>query len=382
MSTLAGALGRGLAGYAANRERSDQRDRDIEQQQRAEARQAMLDERQRVQMEAQAQAMKEQRERQAMMDDRMREQDRNEALDRGLRDTEPTRQMGTLMSGAAELGSGMGGPMGASLGALRSAGNVNTEAASGPQYRVGGKSMSRSALSRAQQTANAQAQQRRGERMADNEFTMQRDVQNNEQTIARDKQNQAFQMRRDANNNAAQLAAVTARAAAQPPRAALPTEGERKAAALYSVAQQGGETLEKLLVQPGADGKPVMRGAPSWMDRAKQKVGMDVGNVVTSDQQRQVTQAGLQLSDMWLRYTSGAAVPETEVARFAQTFTPLPGDDPKTLSQKMEARGRILSALKGAAGRALVVPPDAGTEPDMNDAGFREFLRLRREDEL
>ena len=170
MSTFAGALGRGLAGFAANRERSDARDRDIEQQQRAEARQAMLDERQRVQMEAQAQAMKEQRERQARMDVRQGEQDRNAAIDDGLRDTEPTRQMGTLMSGAAELGGSMGGPMGAALGALRSAGSVNTEAASGPQYSVGGKSMSRAALSMAQQTANARAAEQRGEKLADREW--------------------------------------------------------------------------------------------------------------------------------------------------------------------------------------------------------------------
>ena len=70
MATFAGALGRGLAGYAANRERADARDADLAQQQRAEARQAMLDERQRVQMEAQAQAMKEQRERQSALDQR------------------------------------------------------------------------------------------------------------------------------------------------------------------------------------------------------------------------------------------------------------------------------------------------------------------------
>jgi hypothetical protein len=159
-----------LAGYAQNRERSDARDRDIEQQQRAEARQAMLDERQRVQMEAQAQSMKEQRERQQRMDERQGEQDRNAALDDGLRDTEPTRQGGALMRGAAELGASMGGGMGATMGALGSYGKIATDAANGPQYSVGGKSMSRAALSMAQQTANAKAAERNTERTQDREW--------------------------------------------------------------------------------------------------------------------------------------------------------------------------------------------------------------------
>lgn len=382
MATFAGALGRGLAGYAANRERSDARDRDIEQQQRAEARQAMLDERQRVQMEAQAQAMKEQRERNAAEDVRRGEMDQRDNFERGYRTQGDTRREAGAVREAAPSLSGMG-PNGAlmSMGAATMATGLDRRASEAPAFTMGGKPMVKSAMSLAERTADAQVKERNRERTQDYERQDARDVRQNAQTIARDRESRAFTAGENAKNRNATMAGITARAAVQPPRAALPTEGERKAAALYSVAQQGAETLEKLLVQTGADGKPSMRGAPSWMERAKQKVGMDVGNVVTSDQQRQVTQAGLQLSDMWLRYTSGAAVPESEVFRFAQTFTPLPGDDPTTLKQKMEARGRILSALKGAAGRALVVPPEAGTEPDMNDPGFRAFLQQRREDE-
>jgi hypothetical protein len=179
MSTLAGALGRGLAGYAANRERAMAREEELAQQRRAEARQAMLDERQRVQMEAQAQAMKEQRERQAMLDDRMREQDRNTAIDSGLRDTEPTRMMGTLMSGAADLGGTMGGGMGATMGAVGSYGRAAQAAAESPtQYSVGGKPMVKAAESLADRTARMSAQQRLGERMTDREADAARDAQN------------------------------------------------------------------------------------------------------------------------------------------------------------------------------------------------------------
>lgn len=381
MSTLAGALGRGLAGYAANRERSDARDREIEQQQRAEARQAERDKQADIMMRLQMESIRAGMERNAREDTRQAEGDRNTAIDNGLRDTEPTRQMGALMSGAAELGSTMGGGMGAPMGALGGYGRAAQAAVNDPTQRtVGGRPMVKAAESLAERTARMSAQQRLGERMAGQEFDLNRDRQNATQQTDRDTRQNAFMAGENAKNRAATLRAATTRAS-QPSRVGLPTEGERKAAALYSVAQQGAETLEGLLTQTGADGTPVMRGAPSLVDRVKQSVGMGVGNVVTSDQQRQVTQAALQLSDMWLRYTSGANAPETEVQRFALTFTPLPGDDPTTLTQKRNARARILSALKGAAGRALVVPPDAGTEPDMNDPGFREYLRLRREEE-
>ena len=378
MSTLAGALGRGLAGYAANRERLDQRDREIEQQQRAEARQKERDRQADIMMQLQMESIRAGMARNTREDARQAEGDRNTAIDNGLRDTEPTRQMGTLMAGAADVSVGSTGQM---LGAMGSYGRAAQAAVNDPTQRtVGGRPMVKAAESLAERTARMSAQQRLGERMAGQEFDLNRDRQNATQQTERDTRQNTFTAGENAKNRAATLSAATLRSQ-QVARAARPTEGERKAAALYSVAKQGAETLEALLAPPGADGKPVMRGAPSWTDRAKQSVGMGVGNVITSDQQRQVTQAALQLSDMWLRYTSGANSPEPEVQRFALTFTPVPGDDPTTLTQKRNARARILSALKGAAGRALVVPPEAGTEPDLNDPGFREYLQRRREEE-
>jgi hypothetical protein len=135
--------------------------------------------------------MKEERERRQRMDERQGEQDRNAALDDGLRDTEPTRQMGTLMSGAAELGGTMGGGMGATMGALGSYGKIATEAASGPQYSVGGKSMSRAALSMAQQTANARAAEQRGEKLADREWQATEQQRRENREDVRDARNRA-----------------------------------------------------------------------------------------------------------------------------------------------------------------------------------------------
>lgn len=170
----------------------------------------------------------------------------------------------------------------------------------------------------------------------------------------------------------------------QPQRQQLPTEGERKAAALFGVAQQGYETLEGLLTG-GVDpktGERQYKAAPSLTDRMKQSVGMGVGNVITSNQQRQMSQAAQQMADMWLRYTSGAAVPETEVQRFALTFTPLPGDDPQTLQQKAAARKRMIGALQQAAGRALNTPGRAGTQPSvpelMNDRPPLDTFEVNR----
>lgn len=138
-------------------------------------------------------------------------------------------------------------------------------------------------------------------------------------------------------------------------RASIPTEGERKASAFYTSGKQGYETLENVL----ASGK----GVPSWWARQAAKVGMGAGNVITNDEYRQMRQSALQLSDAWLRYTSGAAVPEQEVERFAAQFIPEPGDDEKTLQQKSESRKSIMLALKRATGRAL--PPEMEQQDDI-----------------
>jgi hypothetical protein len=106
--------------------------------------------------------------------------------------------------------------------------------------------------------------------------------------------------------------------------------------------------------------------APGWLDRQKAKVGMDVGNVLTPDKYQQLQQYALQLSDAWLRFTSGAAVPESEVARFAKAFTPLPGDSPASLTQKAKAREKMIQAMRQGAGRSV---PDAAanTAASIND---------------
>lgn len=141
-----------------------------------------------------------------------------------------------------------------------------------------------------------------------------------------------------------------------PVRQTLPTEGERKASALLTTGEQAYKTLEHLL----AGGKKT----PSWTDQTLAKVGMGAGNMMTGDENRRMRQAALQLSDAWLRYTSGAAVPESEVERFAAQFIPTAGDDDGTLGQKAMARRTIIHALRQGAGRAAAPKAPAVPFPE------------------
>lgn len=148
-----------------------------------------------------------------------------------------------------------------------------------------------------------------------------------------------------------------------PTRAQLPTEGERKAAAFYKSGEYGYTALERIIAgddpaTPQVEtGKP--KPVPGFFASARQRIGMGVGNVMTNDQVRQMRQAGLMLSDAWLRYTSGAAVPEQEVERFRDSFLPQPGDDPGTLALKSGARKVIIDAIRSGASRALDKAEDA-----------------------
>ena len=136
----------------------------------------------------------------------------------------------------------------------------------------------------------------------------------------------------------------------KPDKPSVPTEGERRAAAMYKVGKKGFDTLESVL------GKG--KGVPGWTPQQLSKAGFGVGNVMTDSEFRQMRQAARLLSDAWLRYTSGAAVPESEVVRFAEGFIPQAGDDPVTLAQKREARQTMIDALKVAAGRGLAEYPE------------------------
>lgn len=143
------------------------------------------------------------------------------------------------------------------------------------------------------------------------------------------------------------LAAMSLQGGAQPKA----TEGERKAAALLSQAN---------------DAFTAIRGyAPSIRAQQLARVPV-VGNMMAghADPEGQAAnQAGFQFSEAYLRYVSGAAVPETEVRRYMMTFLPQPGDSPQTVERKKSAQLTILNSLRIGAG------PLAAGQPDLTQAG-------------
>lgn len=122
-----------------------------------------------------------------------------------------------------------------------------------------------------------------------------------------------------------------------------------------TVAQQKAGTF--LTMAEDAAQKLDQYGAPSLRDVVASRTPL-IGNAMMTGEGQMRDQAAYQLADAWLRFTSGAAVPETEVERYARTFTPRLGDTEETLRTKSAARQKILEALRGAAGMAAVGEAD------------------------
>lgn len=334
-----------------------QRGREQQDYERSQAEQARADRiaQQQQQMQMQADERKYQRERDAAvdarqraMDDRQTQGDLRNAYESGYDPLPQVQAQGqrltdtwTPQTPSDMDGSGIGS-------ALQMAGQTLRGAK--PVYSVGGTPLAKTRMSAAEQAREDQQQQARDLRASQERIQLQ--IATEALQGRRDMQTQAQQDRKE-------IQGMIQAGRRQPsPRASLPTEGERKASAFYISGKQGYDTMEALLANDPATGKP--RAVPSWTGRQMAKVGMGAGNVLTNDQTRQLRQAANQMADAWLRYTSGAAVPEQEVERFGQSFIPEPGDDPVTLKQKADARRTIMEALRSAGGRAL---PSAPTSP-------------------
>ena len=138
------------------------------------------------------------------------------------------------------------------------------------------------------------------------------------------------------------------------------TDAQKKANALLMMAQQaqegldgkeGSQTLAEAVEAP-QDKKQRKLGdyTPSWLTQQGSRLPFGVGNYVAPEKLQQQQQYAMQLSDAWLRYTSGAAVPEQEVTRFAQTFIPQAGDTEAKKAQKKAARRMIIEAMRTGVG--------------------------------
>ena len=71
-----------------------------------------------------------------------------------------------------------------------------------------------------------------------------------------------------------------------------------------------------------------------------------IGNMITPADYQAYKQSAMEWITGLLRLDSGAAVPETEFARYFKTYFPQPGDDLKTIQQKTESRQRAVASLE------------------------------------
>jgi hypothetical protein len=148
------------------------------------------------------------------------------------------------------------------------------------------------------------------------------------------------------------------------------TEGERKASAFLTQAEAASKIIDEVI----SGGKKV----PTLMERTASGIFPSATPYVSSKEYERMERAGLRLADAWLRFTSGAAVPEPEVRRQAMAFMPQPGEGEQTLRDKQEARQLIIESLQQAAGRArpkTAVPPDTDRSGATNRPPLSSFLR-------
>lgn len=123
-----------------------------------------------------------------------------------------------------------------------------------------------------------------------------------------------------------------------------PSESERRAGALYAVANDAIPILDSA-------------GAPGYWDTLSRRAG---GQALVSTHQQVVNQAALQLSAAYLYTVSGATASPEEVEKTAQTFVPQVGDSDAVLARKASARKIAVGAIRTMAGRA--VPPTEGQQ--------------------
>lgn len=109
--------------------------------------------------------------------------------------------------------------------------------------------------------------------------------------------------------------------------------------------------------------------------------GSTLFNAMKSSERKQLEQAAHNFITAVLRKESGAAIPPEEIQAEYKKYIPQPGDDPKTIAQKSQARKQAIENLKGAAGGAMgiiqeaeYIPPDetaetGGGKPPWEDYG-------------
>lgn len=125
------------------------------------------------------------------------------------------------------------------------------------------------------------------------------------------------------------------------------TEGQSTGTLQFSLANQANNALGEL--------DTVLTSVPDYI---ASQFGT-AGNFMKSPEYQKAEQSATVMAEQYLRALTGAAAPDAEVKRTAQSIMPQPGDGPEVIAQKRATRQAIIEALRIKAG------PGAGrvTEP-------------------
>lgn len=130
-----------------------------------------------------------------------------------------------------------------------------------------------------------------------------------------------------------------------------PTETQRKAGGFLQRMEAASPVLDEM-------------NAPSYIDYTAATTGGLANLIASPKTQSEISAAREWISGM-LRYESGAAVPDTEFARYFSTYFPVPGDDESVVAQKKAARRRAEDSIRTGAGPVAggsLPPPPPGFE--------------------
>jgi hypothetical protein len=142
----------------------------------------------------------------------------------------------------------------------------------------------------------------------------------------------------------------------------MPTEGERRAGALYTVGENAYTDLT-------AD-----FGTPTFKDWLGGKVPLGLGQSWISSTQQRRNQAGADFYRSYLYIVSGATVNPGEAMEQALIIIPQLGDSPEVVKQKLHGLEVKQEAMRQAMGRAA---GGAKPKPPPTAGNFDDFLTPR-----
>ena len=135
------------------------------------------------------------------------------------------------------------------------------------------------------------------------------------------------------------------------------------------------ESTAALFADRMSQSAPVLDALPPPSIGAAARAGLPgVGNILTSDQNRQFLQAERNFITAVLRRESGAAISESEFKEARKLYIPQAGDDPQTLQMKKQAREAAINGIARGAGPTYK-PPSIPGAPAAGGWGKAEAVR-------